>query len=186
MTRGRGFTLIELVVILAVAVVLLTLAVPGFQALIQNNRLATQANEFITALNLARSEAIKRGIRVTVCKSINQTACTAGGDWRQGWIVFTDQDNDAAKDPNELILHAHDALSSGNTLTGNSTVDDYISYNASGFSQLSSASGGFQAGSLRLCDARGNTSSRIIVINRLGRVRVSINTGVTASTPACL
>lgn len=95
--RMHGFTLIELMMTLLVASIILTMAVPGFRGLIQNNRAATQSNELISALSLARSEAVKRGARVSVCPTANQTSCTAGVDWSIGWMVFVDQAaNDAA------------------------------------------------------------------------------------------
>ena len=89
-----GFTLIELMVTLSIAVILATVAIPGFQDFFRNNRLATQSNDFVAAFNLARSEAMRRGVRVTVCKSDNPTAtppaCNAAAAWHQGWVVFVD------------------------------------------------------------------------------------------------
>lgn len=82
----RGFTLIELMITLVIAAIVLTFAIPSFQTVFQNNRLATQANELVTAMNLARSEAIKTGQPVSVCASSNGTACV--GTWVQGWRVF--------------------------------------------------------------------------------------------------
>ena len=90
MKRSRGFTLIELMITLVLAAIILTLAVPGFQDIIRNNRAATQANELVTALGLARSEAVKRGARVSLCPSTDQASCTGGADWSNGWIVFLD------------------------------------------------------------------------------------------------
>lgn len=89
-----GLTLLELLVTLSIAAILVTLGVPGFQDLVRNNRAATQANELLTALNLARSEAIKRGARVSVCASDAPLAatptCSGSNAWNGGWIVFTD------------------------------------------------------------------------------------------------
>ncbi|WP_018144616.1 GspH/FimT family pseudopilin [Thioalkalivibrio sp. AKL6] len=78
MTRPLGFTLIELMITLAVLVILATIAVPGFQNLVENNRTTTQTNELVTALNSARSEAIKQGVEVSV---------TASGNFASGWCV---------------------------------------------------------------------------------------------------
>ena len=87
-----GFTLVELLMTLVIASIVVTLAVPAFTETIRNNRLTTQANELITALNVARSEAIKRRSNVTVCISSDQATCT-GGNWQDGWIVRNDSDN---------------------------------------------------------------------------------------------
>ncbi|MFN2308478.1 MAG: GspH/FimT family pseudopilin [Gammaproteobacteria bacterium] len=79
MKTFSGFTLIELMITLAIAAILLTVGIPSFQAVFQSNRLATQANELIGAVNLARSEAIKRGANVTVRAST--------GGFQNGWCV---------------------------------------------------------------------------------------------------
>jgi type IV fimbrial biogenesis protein FimT len=86
--RSRGFTLLELMVTLTVAGVLLSVGVPSFFDVIRNSRAAANANELVTALSIARSEAIRRGARVSICRSANGAAC--GGTWQQGWIVFLD------------------------------------------------------------------------------------------------
>ncbi len=86
-----GFTLVEVMIVLAVAGVLLALALPGFATTLRNNRLSSQTNEFIYALKFARTEAAKRGIPVTACRSTNQTTCSAGtAGWETGWIVFAE------------------------------------------------------------------------------------------------
>lgn len=90
MRRLRGFTLIELMITLALAAIILTLGVPSFRDIILNNRAATQSNELVTAMNVARSEAVRRGARVSVCPSNDQATCTGGTDWAIGWIVFLD------------------------------------------------------------------------------------------------
>jgi type IV fimbrial biogenesis protein FimT len=106
MKNLRGFTLIELMITIAVAAILLSIGVPSFQNIIRENRLATQANELITALNLARSEAIRRGQNVTVTPN--------GGDWNSGWVV-------AAIDPNTgaaTTLRTFDAVQTNLSFTG--------------------------------------------------------------------
>lgn len=90
MKRSRGFTLIELMITLVLAAIILALGVPGFQDIVRNNRAATQSNELVAALSLARSEAVKRGARVSLCPSTDQASCTGGTDWAGGWIVFRD------------------------------------------------------------------------------------------------
>jgi type IV fimbrial biogenesis protein FimT len=159
---------------MVVATIVLTLGVPSFRELINNNRLTSGANEFVTALNLARSEAIKRSVRVTVCKSANGTTCTTSGGYQQGWIVFADPNGNATVDANELpVIRAYGALSGGLTLIGNVNVANYVSFVPAGISQLSIPDGGgFQAGTLTLCKSGYTTSSRQMVLSRGGRVQV--------------
>ena len=89
---SKGFTIIELMVTIVVLAILLSVAVPSFWNVIQSNRVTAQANELVTALNFARSEAVKRGEIVSLCAT-NQAdtpACaTSGSDsWSDGWLVF--------------------------------------------------------------------------------------------------
>ena len=85
---SAGFTLMELLMGIAVFAILTTLAVPAFNQFILNNRLAGQANEMVAAFQFARSEAIKRGEQVQVCSSADGSTC--GGGWNQGWITMAD------------------------------------------------------------------------------------------------
>lgn len=97
MRKQNGFTLVELMIGLAIAAIVLTVGIPSFTETIRSNRMTTQANELIGALNLARSEAIKRGTSITI-------ASTSGGaNWKNGWSIddggesiriYTAQDGD--------------------------------------------------------------------------------------------
>lgn len=83
--RMSGVTLIELLVTLVVLAILLGLGVPSFTNIIQNNRSTALANDMVTALNLARNEAVRRGACINICSSNNGTSCS--GTWTDGWIV---------------------------------------------------------------------------------------------------
>ena len=87
--RNAGFTVVELMITLSVAGILLAVAVPSFNQMIVANRLATQANEIVAAVSLARSEAIKRNASVTLCRTSDGADCVGGsGNW-QNWIIRT-------------------------------------------------------------------------------------------------
>jgi type IV fimbrial biogenesis protein FimT len=85
---AAGFTLLELMTTLAVAGIVLAVGVPSYLSVVRNNRAATNANELVSALTIARSEAIRRGDRVSLCRSDDGASC--GGTWEDGWIVFVD------------------------------------------------------------------------------------------------
>ncbi|MFZ1862018.1 MAG: Tfp pilus assembly protein FimT/FimU [Candidatus Competibacter sp.] len=188
----KGFTLLELIVTLALAALVLTVGVPNFQALIQDNRQTAAINQLVGALGLARSEAVKRNIRVTLCKSADGRCCTVDGGYQQGWIVFADSNGDAIRDPTtcrnspitndpEPIIRVHGPLEAGLTLIGSAGVSDYVSFIPVGASQA--RNGGFQAGTVTLCAPRYLASARRLVLSRGGRVRVERM--VPAATAGC-
>lgn len=170
--RKNGFTLIELLVTLSVAAILLAVAVPNYITFIQNNRLATQANDLVTMLNYARSEAVKRNQRITVCSSTDSASCAVSTTWDTGLLVFADNNGDGTVDGGEAILQVRQGIEGGNTLR---TGLNRVTYQSNGFS-----SGFF--GTFRLCDLRGTASARAIVISPQGRVRTST---LTAEGLAC-
>ena len=182
MPRQKGFTLLELIVTLAVTAIVLIVGVPSFQALIRDNGLVALTNEFIVALHLARSEAIKRNHRVTLCKSADGLECTDSGGYEQGWMVFDDPDNEVNDPSDKTVIRVFQkgSISTGITLRGNRSVQGYVSYDALGFSRL--AGGGFQAGSLTVCHP---PEARYIVINSVGRVRTATSRPAGTNPPLC-
>src|SRR3569832_1171984 len=125
---SRGFTLVELLVTISIATILVTLAVPSFSDFVKINRMITQTNDFVTALNVARSEAIRRGNRITLCKSSDGAGCVSGGNWEQGWIVFVDADGDGAVNNVATdVLHKHNTQQNKKTKKNKATLATYIS-----------------------------------------------------------
>jgi type IV fimbrial biogenesis protein FimT len=165
----KGFTLVELLVTISVAMILLAVAVPRFREMLAGYQLNTQANDFISNSNFAKSEAIRLGRRVTLCPSTNGADCAAV-DWEQGWIIFDDPDNDATRDAGETLLAVHAALPAGATMTGNANVDSYISFTADGTARLMNSTA-FQSGTVTLCQ-QNRALGYAIVLSSTGRVRV--------------
>lgn len=167
--KGRGFTLVELLVVLGVGSILLAIAVPGYAFIVNANRLAAVTNDLVTALHLARSEAIKRGTRVTVCKTSDamavSPACHTTARWEQGWLVFVDGGTRGLIDPGDTLLWTRGQIAAG-TIDPGSNFSRFVSYRASGVSQ---GSGNLANGKLRIC-LEGN--QRDIVINETGRIRL--------------
>lgn len=134
---SKGFTLVELMITITVLAILLAVGVPAMQSFIAQNRLSGTANEFIAATMLARSEAIKRGGAVTICRSVNadisstNTCDASQNDWQTGWLVLVENTSDSTK--NE-VLARQGAFASGITITPTSTAitPTSIVYNAMG------------------------------------------------------
>ena len=106
MKTHSGFTLVELMVTLAVGIIILAIGVPAFMSMLSTNQAAGYANDLVGAIRLARSEAVKRAATATVCASnATQTGCS-GNAWNNGWIVFSDDDADGVFDAGETIHRA--------------------------------------------------------------------------------
>jgi len=157
-----GMTLVELMVTVAILGIVMVIGVPSFRGIVDRNRIAAHTNDFLSALYLARSEAIMRGRRVVLCKSNNGTACATSGNWEQGWIVFVDADGTNTVTTGDTVLRVHGQLESGDTLVGNTNVNTYISYAPSGY--LLSL-----VGTLSVCSS--SSAKNAIIINRVGRAQ---------------
>lgn len=100
---GGGFTLLELLVSIAVAAVLLGIAVPSYLSIVQRNTIAANVNDLVGALNYARSEAVARGRSVYLCPSLDQERCTTQKNWNQGWIVFAPEAGENSPTPDNRL-----------------------------------------------------------------------------------
>lgn len=169
MQRIHGFTLVELVVAMAVAAILVTIAVPNLRVFVQNSRIGTQTNDLISDISLARSEAIKSGATATVCSSTAGLACDGGGNWTNGRLVWTDTNGNGVLDAGEMRRFREQAAGA-NTLNVDVAAADPLTFSNRG------APTGVLAGltiTFRVCDVRGATYGRTIVVNPLGQTRAS-------------
>ena len=169
MYKKYGFTLIELLVTLSVAGILAAIAVPNFQIFMLNSRITAQANEFLTALNYARSEAVKRGVTVSVCSSAGSATCAASPNWAQGWMVFVDANSDGVFTAGaDTSIRVWPALRTGSTFT--TAALTRTTFNSSGYAKVGTTNFG---GTFRLCDSRGFNFGRAITLTNSGRASVS-------------
>ena len=130
--RSSGFTLIELMVTLAMAAIIVTLAAPNLRGLVQSNRAASASNSFVTALNLARTAAVQRSIAVSICPRSSPTSSTCGGSgaWANGWIVFQDATGGGSVGSSPII-RVFSKLDSSGTLTI-SGGDSFLTFDPTG------------------------------------------------------
>ena len=164
----RGFSLIELTAALAIFGILLVLAPGAYSDWIDAQRLANHARFLADTLDIARSEAIKHGYRVNVCKSVDGRECTTGGGWESGWIMYVDENHDGDIDSDEQVIRREGAATDGITVYGNHPVANYVSYTSLGHARL--LNGGLQMGTFVVCK-RGQNALKVVLANS-GRARI--------------
>jgi type IV fimbrial biogenesis protein FimT len=164
MERPTGVTLPELVFTMAIVAGLLAWGVPGFRDLSLDASRTREVNQFLHAVYLARSEAIKRNGVVSLCPSVDGQLCAAAGTaWEHGWILFVnaDRDSPAVRDPGEEILRVYPAWPGGHVQANRGT----LSFRA--FGQM-----GVTA-TFAFCDRRGPAAARAVIISQTGRPRLA-------------
>lgn len=157
----RGFTLIEMLITLAVGSILLALAVPAFRTFMQNDQLMTGSSTLSMALYAARAEAIKEDTPVQICASANGTSCSGANTWETGWIVLSTA---AGATPVQVA----GAQPTGTTVRAGGAVNT-ITFSSTGLSNTAAA--------FKLCDVRGATQARYLQLNVTGNVVASLKPG---------
>ena len=161
--KQQGKTLPELLVSLSIVSTLTVGAVTHGNALIQQNRMTTEVNQFVTALQLARSEAVKHGRRVVLCPSRDTFNCGTSTDWPRGWILFASDDRE--HDPDEPLLRLGMPLAAGIDMQSGNRRKRIV-YQPDG------SSGGTNS-SFTFCDRRRQARPRVICLSNTGRPRLA-------------
>ncbi|MCY1278726.1 hypothetical protein D9M68_321260 [compost metagenome] len=152
MQLRNGFTLIELMVVIAIVAILSSIGYPSFREFMLNGRLTAETNALLGALQYARSEAVTQKREVAVCPSADQANCDIGNvDWSGRIIV---------RAANGTVVRA---LPAQTNLTILDDATPNITYEIDGTSDT--------GGELRICDERGDANSRTILVNRAGQAR---------------
>jgi len=111
----KGFTLVELIVTLTFASILALYAIPNFIQFVDRTRYRLEIHHLIQSVELARSEAIKRGQYVTLCPSNNKVDC--GDNWGEGYLVFVDTNHNGLRESTEILLSSHQPSLTGQNVT---------------------------------------------------------------------
>lgn len=158
--RPQGFTLVELIVAVAIVGVTTAVGVPSLIETINSQKLTTQSNQLISALNLARSESVKQRKIITI-RAIKIGAITS---WNYGWKIFVDNNSNGTQDVGDTEIKISSDITGGNIAIGSTNFATYISYQPNGRANI--------AGNFTICPPTGGVdSSRRIVIVGSGRMR---------------
>ncbi len=195
--KQRGFTLVELLVVVAISAILMAIAVPDFIKTTRSIQLFHQAKEMQSTIKFAKSEAVRRGQTIVMCRTnAEQSDCNAGSpsaDWSSGWMVFVDLNGnnqyDAATEANSRLL-LKEALSTVAEQTANKgtsvvTATGAPMANAIIFNPAGELVSGFGGQFTFSHSSVGSESKAYLIINTTGRVRVLNNTECNASGSGC-
>lgn len=162
-----GFSLIELATTLAVSITVIAAGLPAMQRFMANQQMAASMNAVASHLHLARSEAIKRGLRAVLCPSLDGESCLKSSEWQQGFILFADDNINKKRDAGEKLLRRFQPGEKKQHIRITSTDGrQQIRYQATGEAPGSNLT-------ITFCDIGGTVDPKAIIISQTGRSRIS-------------
>jgi len=179
MKRNFGFTLIELMVVMAIAAILLSLAAPSLSGLVRSSSMSNAVNTFMADARFARSSAVSLGGAVIMCRSDNPSAATptcgtgpgtGGNGWVSGWIIFQDLDGNGNHNATDPLLRVQGPLTSVNSIGNSSTKLEFT-----GTGRLKSLSSGTMTLQFGSAPNFPNDAQRVVCVSLGGRVRIAGN-----------
>jgi type IV fimbrial biogenesis protein FimT len=165
--RQAGFTLIELLIVVSLVALLASLAVPSFRSLLVNRTVQAAADSLMSDMRYARSEAVKRSARVSICQSANGTSCVTGSNaWVSGWIVFVDANGNGAVEAGDEIVRVQQALTSMASIASTTPSGDrrFFTYQPTGWAKSASQTFFFTPGG-----SVPPNSARLVCVSNQGR-----------------
>jgi type IV fimbrial biogenesis protein FimT len=183
--RSHGFTITELMVVLAIAATLLAVGTPSFREFRRNNRLVGIANDILATTQMARTEAIKRQVPVSLCPSTDGATCSTAQAFA-GWIAFVDTNSDCVRGVGEIIVRTGPTIDTAVTSKSNGNC---ISFATTGFRQ--NVAGKTTASNTVFCDDRGFapqtgttlSAARGVEVGATGRARITRNKAEMTTGP---
>jgi len=158
-----GFTLIEMMLVLAVAAVIASLTLPSLDRFADRNRIESTANDLVAHINLARLEAVMHRHLVVVCPSTDGRRCSGGNQWHHGWIVFRDDDRNDIADQRDDLLRVGPVL-------------EHLWMDSAGRTRIRYQPDGTAGGSnlsIKLCDLEHTDLAHAVIVSNPGRPRVA-------------
>ena len=193
MQKFRGFTLLEVMVVVAIVAILTTLAAPSFVSLIQSNSVSGNVNTFMSDMRFARSEAIRRGGAVLMCRSdapeaaapvCNTNSGPGGNGWVSGWIIFEDRDgslNYSSSSDVSQLLRVQSPITNLDSIVESGGASTKFQFTALGRMKSLSSATSLQFGGI---SSMPSTRQRVVCVNLSGRARIAGdgNAGCTTIT----
>jgi type IV fimbrial biogenesis protein FimT len=183
--HATGYTLIELMAVLAIASTLLVVAIPMFRTQVQNSQMSAAATDLLSTFMAAKAQAIGRNFPVKVCVSNNAADsddldCAETGRWEDGWLTFVDENGNSDLDTGEEIIQVHPPLAEKITartrsdLSGAGTLKNSVTYRGNGLTDLTATR------ELFICDTgKYRVSARVLIVSILGKASILKDEDVT-------